>query len=133
MQLLHTMFRVANLEKSIDFYTTVLGMKLMSQKDFPQGRFSLAFLAYGEKGEQAALELTHNWDTDAYELGTAFGHIAIKVDDVYKACEVMRKAGGNVVREPGPMGENGPVLAFLKDPDGYMVELLEVDPLQVEW
>ena len=124
MRILHTMLRVADLEKSIQFYTEVLGMTLLRQKDYPGGRFTLAFLGYGDESENTVLELTHNWDTDSYELGTAFGHIAIAVDDVYQACDRIRAAGGNITREAGPMKNGSTILAFCKDPDGYMIELL---------
>lgn len=124
MRILHTMLRVVDLDKSIQFYTELLGMKLMSRKDFPEGRFTLAFVGYADQSEQANIELTHNWDTDHYEHGNAYGHIAIKVDDVYKACDRIKVAGGNVVREAGPMKHGTTVLAFVKDPDGYMIELL---------
>lgn len=126
MRLLHTMLRVGDLNASIEFYTQVLGMQLLRQKDYPEGRFTLAFLGYGDESEHTALELTHNWDTHAYELGNGYGHIAIEVDDVYKACDDIKARGGNVVREAGPMknSNSGTILAFVKDPDGYMVELL---------
>ena len=126
MRLLHTMLRVTNLEASLAFYTKVLGMKLLRKKDYPEGRFTLAFLGYGDESEHSAIELTHNWDTDHYELGNAYGHIAIEVEDVYKACEQIKNLGGNVVREAGPMKNttSGTILAFVKDPDGYMIELL---------
>ena len=124
MRLLHTMLRVTDLEKSIDFYTQVLGMTLLRSKDYPEGRFTLAFLGYGDEAEHAALELTHNWDTNSYELGNAYGHIAIEVNDVYAACEAIKAKGGEVVREAGPMKHSTTVLAFVKDPDGYMIELL---------
>lgn len=124
MRLLHTMLRVTDLEKSIDFYTQVLGMTLLRSKDYPEGRFTLAFLGYGDEAEHTALELTHNWDTNSYELGNAYGHIAIEVNDVYAACEAIKAKGGEVVREAGPMKHSTTVLAFVKDPDGYMIELL---------
>jgi len=124
MRILHTMIRVVDLQRSIDFYTDILGMTLHRKKDYPDGRFTLAFLGYGSESENPAIELTHNWDTKAYELGNAFGHLAIKVDDVYKACEEIKSKGGEVVREAGPMKHGSTVLAFVKDPDGYMIELL---------
>lgn len=124
MRLLHTMLRVANLQKSIQFYTDVLGMKLLRQKDYPDGKFTLAFVGYEDESVAAAIELTHNWETDHYELGNGFGHIAIQVEDVYQACERIRDAGGQITREPGPMKHGSTVLAFVKDPDGYMIELL---------
>ena len=124
MKFLHTMLRVTNLDKSIAFYCDVLGMKLQSRNDYPGGRFTLAFLACDLAGEQGLLELTHNWDTNAYDLGAGFGHIAIGVDDVYAACDRIRDQGGRVVREPGPMQHGSTVLAFIEDPDGYKIELL---------
>lgn len=124
MRILHTMLRVVDLEKSLAFYTQVLGMKLLRQKDYPEGRFTLAFVGFGDEVSEAVLELTHNWDTKSYELGTAYGHIALEVDDVYVACERIRAAGGKVVREAGPMKHSTTVLAFVEDPDGYKIELL---------
>lgn len=126
MRLLHTMLRVTDLNKSIDFYTKTLEMELLRQQDYPQGRFTLAFLGYGDESQHTALELTHNWDTDHYELGNAYGHIAIEVEDVYQACDAIKARGGEVVREAGPMknSTSGTILAFVKDPDGYMIELL---------
>jgi lactoylglutathione lyase len=124
MRLLHTMLRVGDLERSIHFYTELLGMKLLRRRDFPGGRFTLAFVGYGSEQDNTVLELTHNWDIDRYELGTAYGHIAIGVEDVYAACERIRAGGGKVVREPGPMQHGSTVLAFVEDPDGYRVELL---------
>lgn len=125
MRILHTMLRVRDLDKSLDFYTNVLGMKLIRKHDYESGRFTLAFVGYGEEKDNTVLELTHNWDTDDYEMGDAFGHIAIAVDDVYEACEKIRQAGGKVTREPGPMKHGSTVLAFVEDPDGYKIELLE--------
>ena len=124
MRFLHTMIRVVDLEASIKFYTQVLGMKLLRQKDYPDGKFTLAFLGYGEESEITALELTHNWGVESYEHGNAFGHIAIDVDDVYAACEEIRARGGKVTREPGPMKHGTTILAFVEDPDGYKIELL---------
>ncbi len=124
MRMLHTMLRVVDLKKSIAFYTEILGMELLRQKDFPDGKFTLAFLGYGPESENAVLELTHNWETDHYEMGSAYGHIAIEVDDVYAACERIRQRGGNITREPGPMKHGTTILAFVQDPDGYTVELL---------
>ena len=124
MRLLHTMLRVTDLDRSLSFYQDVLGMKLFRKMDFPDGRFTLAFVGYGEEKSNTVLELTHNWDTSEYEIGNAYGHIAIGVDDVYKACDRIRDAGGSIVREPGPMAHGTTVLAFVKDPDGYMIELL---------
>ncbi len=124
MRLLHTMLRVGNLERSIDFYTQILGMQLLRKKDFPQGKFTLAFLGYGPEASHTVLELTHNWDVEDYDLGNAYGHIAIAVDDVYQACERIKKAGGEITREAGPMKHGSTVLAFCRDPDGYAIELL---------
>lgn len=118
------MLRVTDLERSIEFYTSVLGMSLLRRKDYPDGRFTLAFLGYGPEAESACLELTHNWDTDHYELGEGYGHIALAVDDVYAACERIRAAGGQISREPGPMKHGSTILAFVRDPDGYAIELL---------
>lgn len=125
MRLLHTMLRVTNLEKSITFYTEILGMTLLRQKDYPEGRFTLAFVGYGAESEHSVLELTHNWDTTSYELGTAYGHIALEVADVYAACEKIKAAGAKIVREAGPMKHGTTILAFVEDPDGYKIELLE--------
>jgi lactoylglutathione lyase len=126
MRMLHTMYRVTDLEKSLAFYTDVLGMRLLRRKDYPEGRFTLAFVGFGDEADNTVLELTHNWDTDRYDLGTAYGHIAIEVDDVYAACEQIKARGGEVVREAGPMknSTSGTILAFVRDPDGYMIELL---------
>jgi len=125
MRLLHTMIRVGDLERSLQFYTGVLGMKLLRRKDYPDGKFTLAFVGYGDESEQAVIELTHNWDVDSYELGNAFGHIAIGVDDIYKTCDEIKGRGGRVVREPGPMKHGSTVIAFVEDPDGYKLELIE--------
>lgn len=125
MRFLHTMLRVGNLQRSIDFYTNVLGMKLLRQKDYPTGRFTLAFVGYGEEDKNTVLELTHNWDTDSYDLGTAFGHIALQVDDAARACDMVRQKGGKVTREAGPMKHGGSVIAFVEDPDGYKIEFIE--------
>jgi lactoylglutathione lyase len=124
VRLLHTMIRVGDLERSIQFYTEVLGMELLRRKDYPDGKFTLAFVGYGAESENSVIELTHNWDTDAYDHGNAFGHVALEVDDVYKACEEIRARGGNVTREPGPMKSGTTILAFVDDPDGYKIELL---------
>ena len=121
---MHTMIRVGDLDRSIAFYTDVLGMKLLSKKDFPGGKFTLAFVGYGDDNDRSTLELTHNWETDQYELGNGYGHIAIEVDDVYAACDRIKAAGGQVTREPGPMKHGSTVLAFVTDPDGYAIELL---------
>ncbi len=124
MRILHTMLRVGDLEKSLHFYTEVLGMKLLRRRDYPEGRFTLAFVGYGDEARNTVLELTYNWDTHHYDLGDGFGHIAIEVDDVYEAVEQIRAKGGKVVREPGPMKHGSTVLAFVEDPDGYKIELL---------
>jgi lactoylglutathione lyase len=126
MRLLHTMLRVGNLEQSITFYTEILGMRLLRRKDYPGGRFTLAFLGYGDESDTTVLELTHNWDTSSYELGSGYGHIAIGVDDIHAVCDQMRAKGGQVVREPGPMKNGTTVIAFVADPDGYKVELIEL-------
>ena len=125
MRFLHTMIRVVDLQRSIDFYTNVLGMKVLRRKDYPDGRFTLAFVGYGDESEQAVIELTHNWDTKSYELGNAFGHIAIGMPDIYKACEAVTAKGGRVTREPGPMKFGGSVIAFVEDPDGYKIEFIQ--------
>ena len=125
MRLLHTMLRVGHLEKSLAFYQDVLGMKLLRQKDYPEGRFTLAFVGYGEENAHTVLELTHNWDTESYDLGNAFGHIAIEVDDAYSACDAVRAKGGKVVREAGPMKHGSTVIAFVEDPDGYKIEFIQ--------
>lgn len=124
MRMLHTMLRVGDLEKSLKFYTEVLKMKLLRKKDYPGGKFTLAFVGYGDEKDHTVLELTHNWDTHSYDLGEGYGHIAIEVDDVYEACEEIRKRGGKIVREAGPMKSGTTVIAFVEDPDGYKVELL---------
>ncbi len=124
MRLLHTMIRVGNLDRSIDFYTNVLGMKLLRRRDYPEGKFTLAFVGYGDESEQAAIELTHNWGVERYELGDGFGHIAIEVGDVYAACDEIKRRGGQVVREAGPMKGGTTVIAFAADPDGYRIELI---------
>ncbi len=124
MRILHTMLRVKNLEASLHFYTQVLGMKLLRQKDYPDAKFTLAFVGFADEAEQAVIELTYNWDVHEYELGNAFGHIAIQVNDVYLACEQIRKNGGKITREAGPMKGGATVIAFAEDPDGYKIELL---------
>ena len=125
MRMLHTMIRVGDLDKSIDFYTNVLGMQLLRKKDYPDGRFTLAFVGYGDESDHTVIELTHNWDTDSYDLGNGFGHIALAVDDAAAACDMIRERGGNVVREAGPMKHGTTVIAFVEDPDGYKIELIE--------
>ena len=124
MRLLHTMIRVGNLEKSINFYTEILGMRLLRQKDYPEGKFTLAFVGYGNEQEHSVIELTYNWDTDSYDPGSGFGHLAIEVDDVYAAAEKIRAQGGKIIREPGPMNAGTTIIAFVEDPDGYQIELL---------
>lgn len=127
MRLLHTMLRVGDLDKSITFYTNILGMKLLRRKDYPEGKFTLAFVGYGDEKDTSVIELTYNWDTDHYDLGNGYGHIAIEVDDVYKACDTIRTHGGKITREPGPMKHGTSILAFVEDPDGYKIELLSPD------
>ena len=119
------MLRVGDLEKSLDFYTRILGMTLLRRNDYPEGKFTLAFVGYGPESEHAAIELTYNWGVDRYELGTAFGHIALEVDDAYAACDKIKAAGGKVVREAGPMKHGSTVIAFVEDPDGYKIELIQ--------
>ena len=126
MRMLHTMLRVGDLEQSIAFYTEVLGMQLLRRKDYPTGRFTLAFLGYGPESDHTVLELTHNWDTSAYELGDGYGHIALGVEDIHSTCAGIANQGGRVVREPGPMKHGSTVIAFVEDPDGYKVELIEL-------
>tara|TARA_B100000700_G_scaffold104932_1_gene118506 strand:- start:141 stop:506 length:366 start_codon:yes stop_codon:yes gene_type:complete len=121
------MLRVVDLERSIHFYEHCMGMRLLRRKDYPKGRFTLAFLGYGDESTETALELTHNWDKSEYSLGTAYGHIAIQVPDVYAACDEIQKKGGEISRAPGPMAESETILAFVRDPDGYLVELLQRD------
>lgn len=125
MRMLHTMLRVGDLEKSIAFYCDVLGMKLLRKKDYPGGKFTNAFVGYGDESAHTVLELTHNWETDSYDLGTGYGHVALGVDDIYGTCEAIRQQGGNVTREPGPMKHGSTVIAFVTDPDGYKIELIE--------
>ena len=119
------MLRVGDLERSLDFYTRVIGMQLLRRHEYPEGRFTLAFVGFGPEETHPALELTHNWDTKSYELGTAYGHIALGVQDIYATCERLRQAGARIVREPGPMKHGTTVIAFVEDPDGYRVELIE--------
>jgi lactoylglutathione lyase len=126
MRLLHTMLRVGDLEASLRFYCEVLGMKLLRQQDFPDGKFTLAFVGYGAESDQTVIELTHNWDIPAYTIGDAYGHIAIGVDDIYATCEQISAKGGKVVRAPGAMKHGTTVIAFVEDPTGYKVELIQV-------
>ncbi len=125
MRLLHTMIRVANLDESLDFYCNKLGMKLLRKNDFPGGEFTLAFVGYGEERDQTVVELTYNWGTSKYEIGSAFGHLAIGVDDIYQTCTDLKAKGVKVVREPGPMKHGSTPIAFIEDPTGYKIELIE--------
>jgi lactoylglutathione lyase len=124
MRILHTMLRVGNLDRSLSFYTEVLGMKLLRQKEYPEGKFTLAFLGYGSELSNTAIELTYNWGVEEYEMGSAFGHIAIEVDDVYQATDRIRRLGGKVLRDAGPMNAGTTIIAFIEDPDGYSIELI---------
>jgi lactoylglutathione lyase len=125
MRLLHTMIRVGDLDRSIAFYTQALGMELLRKKDYPGGEFTLAFVGYGSEDETAVIELTHNWGTSSYDLGSGFGHIALETDDIEGACQRVRELGGEVTREPGPMKHGTTVIAFVKDPDGYQIEFIQ--------
>lgn len=125
MRILHTMLRVVDLDKSLDFYVNRLGMNLIRRKDYPHGKFTLAFLSINSNDDEPFLELTYNWDIEKYELGTAFGHIAIGVDDIYQICDEIKSKGGTITREPGPMKGSKSILAFVEDPDGYKIELLQ--------
>ena len=124
MRILHTMLRVGNLERSIEFYTKVLGMTLLRQKDYPDGKFTLAFVGYGVESDNTVIELTYNWDTDKYDLGNGYGHIALEVDDVYQAVSDVRERGAKIIREAGPMNAGTTIIAFVEDPDGYPIELI---------
>ena len=124
MRILHTMLRVGDLGRSIKFYTEVLGMKLLRQKDYPDGKFTLAFVGYGDESNNTVIELTHNWDTGSYDVGSGYGHIALEVDDVYKATNEIKRRGGKVLREAGPMNAGATVISFVEDPDGYPIELI---------
>jgi lactoylglutathione lyase len=128
MRILHTMLRVGDLQRSIDFYTQVLGMKLLRKHDYPEGRFTLAFVGYAPESESAVIELTHNWDTPSYDLGNGYGHIALNVDNAAETCELVRQKGGKVTREAGPMKHGTTVIAFVEDPDGYKIEFIEKKP-----
>jgi lactoylglutathione lyase len=125
MRILHTMLRVNNLDESLAFYTEALGMTLLRKKDYPSGQFTLAFVGYGSEAEQAVIELTYNWDRASYTLGDAFGHIALGVDDIYATCEALRARGMKITREPGPMKHGTTVIAFVEDPNGYKIELIQ--------
>ncbi len=126
MRFLHTMIRVNNLDDSIGFYCDVLGMTLLRKKEYPSGRFTLAFVGYGDESEHTVVELTYNWDTHQYDLGTAFGHLALGVEDIYKTCDDLRRKGVTIVREPGPMKHGGTEIAFIQDPNGYKIELIDL-------
>ena len=125
MRILHTMLRVGNLDRSINLYTSVLGMQVLRRQDYPEGKFTLAFLGYGAEKDHTVIELTHNWDTESYDKGNGYGHIAIEVEDAYAACEQVKQAGGKVLREAGPMMHGTTVIAFIEDPDGYKVEFIQ--------
>ncbi len=124
MRILHTMIRTGNLERSIEFYTQVLGMTLLRRKDYPDGKFTLAFVGYGDETNNSVIELTYNWGVNSYEVGTGFGHLALEVDDVYVACDEIKRKGGKVIREAGPMNAGVTIIAFVADPDGYNIELI---------
>ena len=125
MRILHTMIRVGDLQRSIEFYTQVLGMRLLRKSDYPEGRFTNVFVGYDDESKAAVLELTHNWDTKSYDLGNGYGHVAVEVEDAYKTCDEVRKRGGKVTREPGPMKHGTTVIAFVEDPDGYKIEFVQ--------
>jgi lactoylglutathione lyase len=125
VRMLHTMLRVGDLDRSIEFYTNILGMRLLRRKDYPGGKFTLAFVGYGDEADHTVIELTHNWDTSSYDLGNGFGHIALAVENTAAACEAIRQQGGKVVREAGPMQHGTTIIAFVEDPDGYRIELIE--------
>ncbi len=130
MRILHTMLRVGNLEKSIAFYTEVLGMKMLRRRDYPDGKFTLAFVGYQDEEDGPVLELTHNWGVERYDLGGGYGHIAIEVDDAYRSCEDVKRRGGKVTREAGPMKHGVTVIAFVEDPDGYKIEFIQKKTIQ---
>ena len=125
MRILHTMIRVGDLQRSLEFYTRVLGMRELRRRDYPEGRFTNCFVGYDDEAKAAVLELTHNWDTKSYELGSGYGHVAIEVDDAYKACEEVARRGGKVSRPAGPMKHGTTVIAFVEDPDGYKIEFVQ--------
>lgn len=124
MRILHTMLRTGNLDRSIDFYTQVLGMELLRRQDYPEGKFTLAFVGYGNEGDNSVIELTYNWGVEKYEIGTGYGHIALEVDDVHAACDSIRQKGGKVIRDAGLMNAGTTIIAFVADPDGYYIELI---------
>ncbi|NJM27789.1 MAG: lactoylglutathione lyase [Pseudanabaena sp. RU_4_16] len=126
MKLLHTMLRVGDLDRSIAFYCNILGMQLLRRKDYPDGKFTLAFVGYGDEQNNAVIELTHNWDTKVYDLGNGFGHVALGVENIYTACDAIKNLGGKVTREPGPMKHGSTEIAFVEDPDGYKIELIQL-------
>ncbi|TGG77583.1 MAG: lactoylglutathione lyase [Aphanocapsa feldmannii 277cV] len=126
MRMLHTMLRVGNLEQSLSFYTEVLGMRLLRRRDYPAGRFSLAFVGYGDESDHTVIELTHNWDIDRYDLGSGYGHVALGVDDIHATCHGIAARGGRITRQPGPMKHGSTVIAFVDDPDGYRIELIQL-------
>ena len=126
MRMLHTMLRVGNLEESLKFYCDVLGMKLLRSKDYPDGKFTLAFVGYGDESDHTVVELTYNWGVEQYNLGDAYGHIALGVDDIYATCNEIKARGGKVSREPGPMKHGSTVIAFVEDPNGYKIELIQL-------
>ena len=128
MRMLHAMLRVGDLQRSIDFYTQVLGMQLLRQKEYPDGKFTLAFVGYGSEADHTVIELTYNWGVDSYDLGKGFGHIALEVDDVYQAADEIRQRGGKILREAGPMNAGTTIIAFVEDPDGYAIELIGKRP-----
>ena len=132
MRILHTMLRVGNLEKSIEFYTEVLGMKMLRRRDYPDGKFTLAFVGYQDETDGSVLELTHNWGVERYDLGGGYGHIAIEVDDAYRSCEEVKRRGGKVTREAGPMKHGVTVIAFVEDPDGYKIEFIQKKTIQTD-
>ena len=129
MRVLHTMLRVGDLERSLDFYSNVLGMTILRRKDYPNGRFTLAFVGYGDESSNAAIELTHNWDTNTYDIGTGYGHVALGMENIYTACDAIRAKGGKITREPAPMKHGTTEIAFVEVPDGYKIELIQLTPL----
>jgi lactoylglutathione lyase len=126
MKMLHTMIRVGNLDRSLAFYTELLGMRLLRKKDYPAGRFTLAFVGYGDEADHTVVELTHNWDTEHYDIGSGFGHLALGVPDIYRTCDELRAKGAKITREPGPMKHGTTEIAFVEDPDGYKIELIQL-------